>query len=275
MSSKIKLVEFEQERQKKLGQSTPMAESFEEAVELAADVAVAAREDGVTAQIMYCSPQGDEDEDTLLEEAGDLSEQLAIAFAAQGPVQVVLPNDETLNFYAGEWADLPTGVSLRTMPEDASDASLASLLDAGAAFVLLVSPGEAQRPSVERLLALAKERGGGSGDEDGEEGPSVTAVVAVNARWEGVPEGATRTFHLEQVDMVDGVGEPYNTAIITRAYPQAFTVWEENPEDVKAVNGLCFVDVCNEDPEQPPGTQELLKMLETNRKLFKERCKWK
>jgi len=268
MNKAINDAEAKAERALNLKEATMTPDSFEEAVEWASMSAMASRKDGGPIQSMYFNMQGDDD--SVEEEAVDFAEALATELTSADTavsVRVVFRSAETLARCKNDWEDIPR-TALSSLEQVSDDASTL----AGATFVLLVAPAADDLQAAWVLRQKLESMSADSGAR-----PTLILInhcfreeareaFAKDQAKEPLLEGLVNTFHMAQLELVDLEKVPFNPAVVVRAWPKKFSLWEDNPEEFEAIKGFYFVANSG---DAPPSDYALLRAMDMSRNRFK------
>jgi len=263
--------------------STPVPQSFDQAVTWACSACLRAAEEGQNRQSMYFNT-GAEDSQITGELGGVLqfAEQVAktLAYSNKIPegngVRVLFTDFGAKSLVATRWGELPENLVLDHLPPVLPKRELRmeermtfeEILQAS--VLLVVAPNQSEMAAVLGLFDVMKDLG------------KKVPVILLNARLVQDPVAVAgvmlRTFrafegtllpvfHLEQFDPEDDKDPlPLNSAVIVRVWPRPYSVWEDNPEDPEAIDGYFLLDV-NE--KQPQDFQDCLTFLKGSRELTK------
>ncbi|CAL1155481.1 unnamed protein product, partial [Cladocopium goreaui] len=263
--------------------STPVPQSFDQAVTWACSAALRAAEEGQNRQSMYFNT-GAEDAQVTGELGGVLQfgEQVAktLAYSNKLPegngVRVLFTDFGAKSLVATRWGDLPENLILDHLPPVLPKRELRmeermklnEILESS--ILLVVAPNQSEMAAVLAIFDVMKDLG--------KKVPVIllnarlvqdtTAVAGVMLRNFRAFEGTLLpVFHLEQFDPEDDKDPlPLNSAVIVRVWPRPYSVWEDNPEDPEAIDGYFLLDV-NE--QQPQDFQDCLTFLKGSRELTK------
>jgi len=72
-------------------------------------------------------------------------------------------------------------------------------------------------------------------------------------------------FHLQQYDPPQNEEEFMNAAVIVKAHPKPYTIWEDNPDDPEAIDGFFLMDVS----AAPPKMDKVKEMLKSSKTMYK------
>lgn len=268
-----------------IDKSSPVPESFEQAVVWACSASLEAIKDKKFRQEMYFNT-GSQDVriDGDLGAAVQFGEAVAATFAesdrlpkeGDGTVRVVFPDMGARACVAQRWNDLPDNVILDHFPpimplsevKPEEEYKLQQMLSAS--MIIIVAPLQTELGCVfalmDRIDSLSHD----------------IPVIFMNARlvqdrtviagertflYIELEKQITPVFHLEQYDpKPDKEQIQLNSAVIVRVWPRPYSTWEDNPEDAEAIDGYFLMDV---DEKRAPEPNEVHSMLEGSRKLTK------
>lgn len=233
--------------------STPVPQSFDQAVTWACSAALPAAEEGQNRQSMYFNT-GAEDAQVTGELGGVLQfgEQVAktLAYSNKLPegngVRVLFTDFGAKSLVATRWGDLPENLILDHLPPVLPKRELRmeermklnEILESS--ILLVVAPNQSEMAAVLAIFDVMKDLG--------KKVPVIllnarlvqdtTAVAGVMLRNFRAFEGTLLpVFHLEQFDPEDDKDPlPLNSAVIVRVWPRPYSVWEDDPEDPEAID---------------------------------------
>jgi len=240
-----------------LEMSTPVPQSFEQAVTWACTAALGAAEAGKMRQSMYFDTGAGDGE-----VGGDLGGCLAfvevlaktLAGAEElegGTVRVLFTDMGAAAMSASKWEPLPTGLKVDYFPPVIrgneqltweEKMKIEELLDAE--ILIAAVPSQAELPAILQMLKVMSELG--------RDIPLVmvnaklvqNAYVAAGNLLRSAREferSLVPTFHLEQYAPPDE--DDLNACVIARVWPRPFSTWEDNPEDPEAIDGFFLLDL--------------------------------
>eukprot|EP00435_Cladocopium_sp_Y103_P046115 s1574_g13.t1 len=242
--------------------STPVPQSFDQAVTWACSAALRAAEEGQNRQSMYFNT-GAEDAQVTGELGGVLQfgEQVAktLAYSNKLPegtgVRVLFTDFGAKSLVATRWGDLPENLILDHLPPVLPKRELRmeermklnEILESS--ILLVVAPNQSEMAAVLAIFDVMKDLGKTLDLKvpvillNARLVQDTTAVAGVMLRNFRAFEGTLLpVFHLEQFDPEDDKETredpmPLNSAVIVRVWPRPYSVWEDNPEDPEAIDG--------------------------------------
>lgn len=268
-----------------LQKATPVPESLEQAASWARDSAVAAVEAGIMHQHMYWGVGDDtdaasEDEldgngDSVLEFSRALARMLAEVPQFAGTAVRLLSSDAEIEAFLNVELvdDGVLSVLLMIAPRHHVLPVVRQLQEKARCLVILInseellggvdaSVGEGGALLSGSLIFAEYYRAiSGSSyreDDDDDEG-SVTSIDAP----------ATCTFYMNRFDPSEE-DMLTNIAMVMRAWPRPFSLWEDNPDESRSVDGFTLLDL---NDKQPPSSEDISLMLKASRKAIVERNK--
>lgn len=270
-------------------QSTPVPQSFEQAVTWACTAALGAAEAGRMRQTMYYDAGGGDKEIS-----GDLggvlpfvevfAKTLASAEALEGgTVRVLFTDLGAAAMSTSRWEPLPPGLQIDYFPpvmrgqEEVTGEErnkLSRLLESQ--FLVAVVPTQAELPAILQLMKIMSQLG--------RDVPVVffnpklvqNAYVAAGTLLRSARElerTLVPTFHLEQYDPPDDGEESLNSAVVSRVWPRPFSVWEDNPEDPEAIDGFFLLDLNEKEAPSVDTIRSALRASKDAAKRMAERKK--
>ncbi|CAJ1356555.1 unnamed protein product [Effrenium voratum] len=263
--------------------STPVPQSFDQAVAWACSACLRAAEDGQVRQTMYFNT-GAEDSQVTGELGGVLqfAEQVAktLALSAKLPegrgVRVLFTDFGAKSLVETRWGELPQNLIMDNLPPVLPKREirmeermvLEEILESS--LLMVVAPNQSEMAAVLAIFDVMR--------DVGKKVPVVllnpklvqdtSAAAGVMLRkFKAFAETLLPVFHLEQFDPeADKDPIPLNSAVITRVWPRPFSVWEDNPEDPEAIDGYFLLDV-NE--VQAQDEEDCMSFLKGSRELVK------
>ena len=257
---KLAMVMREEMVQATVDASSPVPQSFEQAVNWACSASLRAYYEGQLRQSMYFNTgtidtQVSGELGNVLQFAERLAKTLAMSprLPQGNGVRVLFTDFGAMSLVSTRWNPLPENLILDHLPpvlpkidmKAEERTTINQFLESS--MLIIVAPNQSEMAAVLAIFEVMKEEG------------KRVPVVLLNAKLlqdsvaaAGVMLRSFRSlegtllpiFHLEQFEPDDDKDPlPLNPAVIVRVWPRPYSVWEDNAEDPEAIDGYFLLDV--------------------------------
>ena len=249
--------------------SSPVPQSFEQAVNWACSASLRAFAEGQARQSMYFNTGAIDNQvsgelGNVLQFAERFAKTLAMSprLPQGNGVRVLFTDFGAMSLVAERWNPLPENLILDHLPPVLAKMELKleeretikEFLESS--YLMIVAPNQSEMAAVLALFDVMK--------EEGKKVPvvllnakllqdSVKAAGVMLRNYRGLEGTLLPTFHLEQFEPDDDKDAiPLNPAVIVRVWPRPYSVWEDNAEDPEAIDGYFLLDVNDSQVPDPP-----------------------
>jgi len=279
--AKVALGMREEMVQATIDASSPVPESFEQAVNWACSASLRAAREGQFRHTMYFNT-GTVDSrvsgelGNVLEFAERFAKTLSVASSLPkgNGVRVLFTDYGAMAMVAQRWEPVPDNMILDHLPpvlpkiELKLEERMKLLEFLESSVIVIVAPNQSEMAAVLALFDVMEEVG------------KTVPVALLNAklvtdnvkaagvmlrRYRAAEQTFLPVFHLEQFEPDDDKDAiPLNPAVISRVWPRPFSVWEDNAEDPEAIDGYFLLDV---NDSKPPVYEDCMTFLKGSREM--------
>eukprot|EP00437_Effrenium_voratum_P017137 CAMPEP_0181454864 /NCGR_PEP_ID=MMETSP1110-20121109/30460_1 /TAXON_ID=174948 /ORGANISM="Symbiodinium sp., Strain CCMP421" /LENGTH=369 /DNA_ID=CAMNT_0023579227 /DNA_START=29 /DNA_END=1138 /DNA_ORIENTATION=- len=281
--AKLALAMREEMVQATVDASSPVPQSFDQAVNWACSAFLRATAERQMRQSMYFNTgtidnQVSGELGNVLQFAERFAKTLAMSpRLPQGKgVRVLFTDFGAMSLVSTRWNPLPENLTLDHLPpvlpkmelKMEEKTKIEEFLESS--MLLIVAPNQSEMAAVLAIFEIMKETG------------KTIPVVLLNAKllqdsvaaagvmlrnFRSMEDTLLPIFHLEQFEPdEDKDPVPLNPAVIVRVWPRPFSVWEDNAEDPEAIDGYFLLDV---NDQQAADYQDLMTFLKGSREMTK------
>lgn len=281
--AKLALAMREEMVQATVDASSPVPQSFDQAVNWACSAFLRATAERQMRQSMYFNTgtidnQVSGELGNVLQFAERFAKTLAMSpRLPQGKgVRVLFTDFGAMSLVSTRWNPLPENLTLDHLPpvlpkmelKMEEKTKIEEFLESS--MLLIVAPNQSEMAAVLAIFEIMKETG------------KTIPVVLLNAKllqdsvaaagvmlrnFRSMEGTLLPIFHLEQFEPdEDKDPVPLNPAVIVRVWPRPFSVWEDNAEDPEAIDGYFLLDV---NDQQAADYQDLMTFLKGSREMTK------